>query len=76
MSSSSFCTGRNSEMSLAPLMRFSYFSVHILPFIGSGVGFSGEGNCVSIVGNSGCLPPGQRGVSLEIITVFHSSSPA
>lgn len=53
---SSFCTGKNSEMSLAPLMSFSYFSMCILPFIGSGEGFSGEGKLVSIMGSSGCLP--------------------
>lgn len=70
---SSFCTGKNSEMSLAPLMSFSYFSVCILPFIGSGVGFSGKGKHVSIVGSSGCLHRGPPGVNLEI-TVFHPSS--
>jgi hypothetical protein len=74
MSSSRFCTEKNSGMSLAPLMRLSYFPVCILPFTGSGVGFSGEGKHASLVGSSGCLPRGQRGISLEIITVFHPSS--
>lgn len=48
--STSLCTGRNSEMPLAPLMSFSYFSVCILPCVGSGMGSSGEGKYVSIVG--------------------------
>lgn len=49
--STSLCTGKNSEMPLAPLMSFSYFSVCILPFVGSDMGFSGEGKQVSIVGS-------------------------
>lgn len=49
--STSLCTGKISEMPLAPLMSFSYFFVCVLPCVGSGMGFSGEGKHVSTVGS-------------------------
>lgn len=54
MSSCSFCTGQNSEVSLAPLMCFSC-SLAQLSLYQLRSGFSGEGKHISVVGSSGCL---------------------
>lgn len=72
MSSCTFCTGHNSEVSLAPLKCFSC-SLARLCLYQLRSGFSGEGKHISVMGSSGCLPWAE-GICLETIPVFHPPS--
>lgn len=73
MSSSSFCTGKNCEASLAPLTSFSYVLCTLFPFLAQGWSLQGKENLV-LLWELRLFTSGQRGVCLEPVTVFHRSS--
>lgn len=68
--SSSIFSGKNSEISLAPLASLPYCTCSFFPLSAQEWDLQGEGKCIYVVESSGCSPQEKKGVCLEIITSF------